>query len=287
MTKWRSNQRKQIEQEETLLAIQEGRQADQKIYTEFRMEKLKSGMLRGMGVFSGNQSKAREIVSERLQTTPAEHRVSIVVRCDVDGTLDAIMNCLNSYNDDSVELDILNAAVGEVTETDLKLAQDFDGIIFAFNIHVSDVMRKAAGAIYGTPIREHNVIYAMIDDLKEELSLKMPSVDKENVIGQGTVSQEFLITEKKTEIPVAGCRVNKGVFNKTKLFRINRGKEVLCDSKTLYSLKHHKEEVMEISQGKECGLRMEDLEIRYRAGDVITCYEIKPERLPVKWSPGF
>merc|ERR1711874_807475 len=123
--------------------------------------------------------------------------VSIVVRCDVDGSLDAIINCLNTYKDQEVELDILNAAVGEVTETDLMLAQEFDGIIFAFNIRVTDAIRKAASAIYDTTIREHNVIYAMIDDLKEELSQKMPTVDKEHIIGHGVVAKEFVYHEKR------------------------------------------------------------------------------------------
>mgnify|MGYP002045758790 FL=1 len=208
------------------------------------------------------------------------------MRCDVDGSLDAILNCLYSYKDPAVELDILNAAVGEVTETDLKLAQDFDGIVFAFNIRVSDAIRKAASAIYGTPIREHNVIYAVIDDLIEELGHKMPTVDKECIVGQGVVSQEFMINEKKLEIAVAGCRVSKGVFNKSKLFRVSRGKDVVGEG-SLQSLKHHKDEVNEIGQGKDCGLRMEDSAIRFKGGDIITCYEIRPEQLPVSWSPGF
>ena len=212
--------------------------------------------------------------------------MSIVVRCDVDGSLDAILNCLYSYKDPSVELDILNAAVGELTETDLKLAQEFDGIVFAFNIRVSDVIRKAANAIYGIPIREHNVIYAMIDDLKDEIGDKMPTVDKEYIIGQGVVSQEFMINEKKQNIPVAGCRVNKGVFNKSKLFRISRGKDIVGEG-SLQSLKHHKDEVNEIQNGKDCGLRMVDVSIRFKGGDIITCYELRPEKLPVNWSPGF
>ena len=283
--KWRSNQRKLAEQEEALLSIQEGRQADRKVYEEFRLQKLKSGHLRSKGVFTGNHSEARAILDERMRPR-TENKVSIVVRCDVDGSLDAILNCLYSYKDPAVELDILNAAVGEVTETDLKLAQDFDGIVFAFNIRVSDAIRKAASAIYGTPIREHNVIYAVIDDLIEELGHKMPTVDKECIVGQGVVSQEFMINEKKLEIAVAGCRVSKGVFNKSKLFRVSRGKDVVGEG-SLQSLKHHKDEVNEIGQGKDCGLRMEDSAIRFKGGDIITCYEIRPEQLPVSWSPGF
>ena len=138
----------------------------------------------------------------------------------------------------------------------------------------------------GTTIREHNVIYAMIDDLKEEIGQKMPTVEKEHKIGQGVVAKEFVYHEKKQEIAVAGCRVNKGIFDSTKLFRVTRGKDILGEG-PLESLKHHKEEVTEIPNGKDCGLRMQDTSIRFKAGDIITCYENRQEQLPVTWSPGF
>lgn len=284
VVKWRINQRKLVEREEERMLIEEGRHADRKVYEEYRLKKLKSGHLRGKGVFTGNQNEARAILDERLR--PKENKVSIVVRCDVDGSLDAIINCLSTYKDQEVELDILNAAVGEVSETDLMLAQEFDGIVYAFNIRLPDAIRKAASAIYGTTIREHNVIYAMIDDLKEEIGQKMPSVEKEHIIGQGVVAQEFIFHEKKKEVQVAGCRVNKGMFDATKLYRITRGKDVLGEG-SLESLKHHKAEVTVIPNGKDCGLRMKDNSIRFMPGDVITCYEHRQEKLPVTWSPGF
>ena len=149
VVRWRISQRKIAEQEENRMQIEEGRHADRKVYEEFRLKKLKSGHLRGKGVFTGNQNEARAILDERYGSS-TEHKVSIVVRCDVDGSLDAIKNCLNTYKDQEVELDIINAAVGEVTETDLILAQEFDGIVYAFNIRVTDAIRKAASAIYGT-----------------------------------------------------------------------------------------------------------------------------------------
>ena len=89
------------------MLIEEGRHADRKVYEEFRKKKLKSGHLRGKGVFTGNQNEARAILDDRLRPR-TEHKVSIVVRCDVDGSLDAITNCLNTYKDQEVELDILN-----------------------------------------------------------------------------------------------------------------------------------------------------------------------------------
>ena len=95
--KWRSNQRKLAEQEEALVSIQEGRQADRKVYEEFRLQKLKSGHLRSKGVFTGNHSEARAILDERMRPR-TENKVSIVVRCDVDGRNSSLTSSIKQNN---------------------------------------------------------------------------------------------------------------------------------------------------------------------------------------------
>ena len=117
--------------------------------------------------------------------------------------------------------DILHAGVGSVTETDLKLAQEFGGVVYSFNADFPDTVRRAA-TFLKVPVKEFNVIYAFIDDLKSELSNKLTPVDVELQIGRGVVLKEFLVTEKNKKIPVAGCRISQGKFDKTKLFKIMR-----------------------------------------------------------------
>ena len=109
-----------------------------------------------------------------------------------------------------------------MTETDLKLAQEFGGVVYSFNADFPDTVRRAA-TFLKVPVKEFNVIYAFIDDLKSELSNKLTPVDVELQIGRGVVLKEFLVTEKNKKIPVAGCRISQGKFDKTKLFKIIRG----------------------------------------------------------------
>ena len=85
--------------------------------------------------------------------------------------MEAIENCLYTFDDERVTLDIASTGVGDVTENDLKMAKDFDGIVYAYNIRVSDNIRQAASFL-GVPIKEHNVVYALIDDLKGEVFSK-------------------------------------------------------------------------------------------------------------------
>ena len=215
-----------------------------------------------------------------------DRKVSIIVKTDVDGSLEALMSVLSTYDEEDVKLDIIASGVGGITETDLKLAQDFDGIIYSFNVNVADAVRKAASSIYNVPIREHQVVYSLIDDLKEEVSQKLPLEPVEHVLGRGVVAKEFLVNEKKNEVAVAGCRVNQGQFDVRHNFRVLRGKDVIFDGK-LSSLKHLKDEVDKVLQGKDCGLRVEDDTLRYMAGDSIICYEIKEEQRQTTWFPGF
>ena len=159
-------------------------------------------------------------------------------------------------------------------------------LLISFNIPVPDDIRKAA-SFKGVMIKEFNVVYALIDDLKDELSNKLPIKDVENHIGTGTVSQEFLIKDKiKKEVPVAGCKITSGDFNISKKFKVTRGPENIYDG-NISSLKHFKEEKNIISHGKDCGLILEDLSVRFQTGDVITCYEIHKEKQRVNWSTGF
>ena len=286
VVKWRMEQQKKLEFEETAKIIEGKRMADREVYTQYRKRNLEKG-IKFNSVFSKNESEARSILEERLKTSDPNHRVSIIVKTDVDGSLDAIKTCLDTYDEKEVELDIISTAVGEVTETDLKIAQDFDGIIYAYNIRVSDAVRKAANAIYGgVTIREFQVIYALIDDLKEEVNQKLPIQMEENEVGRAVVAKEFTYMDKKVAVNIAGCRVSQGALDKSKMFRVLRGKETLFEG-NLHSLKHHKDEVDLIEQGKECGLRLSDSTINVMSGDTVICYELRPATRTTLWSPGF
>ena len=282
---WRIRQRKKEELAEMADAIDEKRRTEKEVYDEFRWKKLKDGKFR-KPIFKSNNSQAHQILKDIDSEGLDDRKVSIIVKTDVDGSLEALVSVLGTYDEEEVKLDIIASGVGGITETDLKLAQDFDGIIYSFNVNVADAIRKAASSIYNVSIREHQVIYSLIDDLKAEISQKMPMEPVEHILGRGMVAKEFLINEKKKDVAVAGCRVNQGQFDVRHSFKVLRGKDVIYQG-GLSSLKHLKDEVDKVTQGKDCGIRVQDETVRFIAGDNVICYEIKEEQRETSWFPGF
>ena len=131
------------------------------------------------------------------------------------------------------------------------------------------------------------MIYRLIDDIKSELNLNMPMLDEDSQTGKGIVLQEFLISEGKNKVPVAGSKVVAGKFDRNSLVKVIRaGNEVIRDAK-LSSLKNKKDEVNTISQGQECGLRVANDPVRFKPNDEIVFYELKTVSKAVEWDPGF
>lgn len=153
-------------------------------------------------------------------------RVSVIIKGDVHGSVEAILDVLETYSDnDKCRLDVVHYGVGNISETDIELAKSFDAIIYAFAVEpplkvMSDVS-----------IRVCNIIYRLIDDLKEEISGKLPPIEIEDILGEANVLQQFFITEGRKEVPVAGCRCTKGVLKKAQKFRLMRNDEVIYDGK--------------------------------------------------------
>lgn len=160
------------------------------------------------------------------------------------------------------------------------------GIVYSFNAGVSSEVQKVASHL-GVPVREYNVIYRLIDDIKSELDLNMPTVEEECQVGKGSVIQEFLITESKKKIPVAGCKVISGKFDRNSLVKVVRGEKELIRDCKLSSLKHKKDEVGSIAPGQECGVRLESDSVRFEANDDIIFYEMKKAVRNIEWDPGF
>jgi len=200
----------------------------------------------------------------------------------VHGSVEAILDVLETYNsNESCRLDIVHYGVGNVTEGDLELAKAFDAIIYAFAVESPQV--QAAKEVN---IRSYNIIYRLIDDLKEQLSSKLPPVEVEEVLGEANVLQNFLINEGRKEVPVAGCRCTKGVLKKAQKFRLLRDGEVVYNG-PLESMRHLKNEVDTIKKDVECGLRFKDTKVLPQAGDILQCYTTNMEAQQTDWDPGF
>ena len=246
------------------------------------MKKLDTGVLKPRYGWHDFHTREKELVVD----DDPRPRVNILIKCDFDGSKDAILACLDSYDEAEVRLDVLEADVGEVTQEDIQFAHDFQGIMYCFNVGVSDVVRKAASHL-NVPIREYNIIYRLIDDIKQELSLNMPMADVDIQVGKGIVIQEFLINEGKKKIPIAGNKVIQGKFDRNSLIKVIRGGNGVIRDVKLTSLKYKKDEMSVINQGQECGLRLQDESVRFEPNDEIIFYEKKKVPRTLEWNPGF
>lgn len=224
----------------------------------------------------------------RLSTRPKEAtpddptpRVSLILKGDVHGSVEAILDVLDTYHSsDKCRLDVVHYGVGDVTESDVELAKSFKAIIYAFTVNPPKIPVK------GVTVREFNVIYRLVDDLKAEINGKLPDVEVDEILGEANVLQIFMITEGRKELPVLGCRCVKGLLKKGEKTRLMRQGELIYDGH-LESMRHLKNEVETIKKDVECGLKLNDPAIVAQPGDTIVCYTKKMQTQTTDWDPGF
>lgn len=119
---------------------------------------------------------------------------------------------LETYHSSSCDLDLIHYGVGPVTESDIKLAEPFKAIIYAFNVGVCQPNLISIAKSHHVRLKEHNIIYRLFDDLREEIEKLLPPVEAEEVIGEANVLQEFIVTEGRQKLPVAGCTFKQVFF---------------------------------------------------------------------------
>ncbi|GJQ66409.1 hypothetical protein Trydic_g4424 [Trypoxylus dichotomus] len=237
---------------------------------------------RNLGRFKSKQEGPRKPEIEKVDGPP---KLSIILKCDVDGTLEAILDTLDTYDAPGCELDLIHYNVGAITESDIELAKTFNSVIYAFNVKCPERPGRLMEE-YGLTVKHHNVIYKLVDDIKEEINARLPSVEVEEVIGEALVLQQFNINEGKKSVPIAGCRCIKGVLKRTSLYKLKRNENTLFEGH-LVSMRHLKEEVDTIKKDIECGLQLASREIQFQPGDTLICFEKKLQRQCTEWDPGF
>ncbi|XP_062911126.1 translation initiation factor IF-2, mitochondrial [Mobula hypostoma] len=209
----------------------------------------------------------------------------IIVKGDVDGSVEAILNILDAYDaDEQCKLQVIHFGIGDISENDVVSAETFSGLVYGFNVNANKVVQQMANK-KGIKIKLYKVIYQLIDDLKDELSAKLPLVLEENIMGEASVLALFHVTVGKKEVPVAGCRVHKGQLHKKMKFKLIRDGHILWKG-SLTSLRHLKDDVSVVKTGMECGLSL-DNDIDIKLGDEIICYEEKEVPQNISWDPGF
>ena len=185
--------------------------------SEERQQYLKNRQkLLDQGIRYGSTYKLVVKKEERNQKLEKDEKptLRIILRSDVDGTLEALLNVLETYNSTQCDLQIVDFGVGPPIENHIELAQETNSIIYCFNTVIPANIRILAGE-KNVEIEQYNVIYRLVDSLKEKLSEKIPPKIELKQVGEGHVLKEFMIPGKtKKRVPIAGCLVDWGVFSK-------------------------------------------------------------------------
>ena len=230
--------------------------------SEFRQRKLREAR-----AAAGARGTLEQMFSKIKAGETKE--LPIVVKTDVQGSLEAIVGSVQKLGTDEVAVRVLHAAVGGINESDVTLARASNGLIIGFNVRANKQARDLATRD-GVDIRYYSVIYNVIDDLKAMLSGLLAPTLRENFLGNAEIRQVFAISKVGK---VAGCLVTEGVVKRGAKVRLLRDNVVIHEG-TLSTLKRFKDEVREVKQGMECGMSFENYQ-DVQAGDVIECFELE------------
>jgi translation initiation factor IF-2 len=214
------------------------------------------------------QSAKLENIFEQMGEGQAK-TLSLIIKADVQGSYEGLAHALSRLSTNEVKVNIVHAAVGGITESDVNLALASKAVIIGFNARADAAARKLAEHS-GVDIRYYNVIYEAVDDVKAALSGLLAPERKENVLGLVEVRQIFKISKVGT---VAGCYVSEGLVRRSGAkVRVLRDNVVIHDGE-LDSLKRFKDDVREVKAGFECGLSLKNFD-DLKIGDQLEVYEV-------------
>jgi translation initiation factor IF-2 len=193
----------------------------------------------------------------------------LVVKGDVQGSVEAIAGSLKKIGTDEVEARMVHSGVGGITESDIALANASKAIVIGFNVR-ANTQAKAVADQTGVEIRYYNIIYDLVDDVKKAMSGLLAPTVREVFLGNAQILEVFNISKTGK---VAGCRVTEGKVERGAKVRLIRDNVVIHEG-TLSTLKRFKDEVKEVPAGQECGMAFANYQ-DMRAGDVIECYNVE------------
>ncbi len=193
----------------------------------------------------------------------------IIVKADVQGSQEALAQSLLKLSTDEVKVQMVYAAVGGISESDINLAIASKAIVIGFNVRADAGARKQAEG-NGVDIRYYNIIYDAVDELKAAMSGMLAPEKREEVIGMAEIRTVFVASKIGT---VAGCMVTAGFVNRSANFRLLRDNVVIYTGE-LDSLKRMKDDVREVKEGFECGIKLKNYN-EIKEGDQLEFFEVK------------
>ncbi|MDR2548146.1 MAG: translation initiation factor IF-2 [Rickettsiales bacterium] len=228
---------------------------------EYRLELIKrkeeDSSNNDLDMFSRNDSETEEL--------------SVVLKCDVTGSVEAISSSIDKLGKDQVKLNILHKAVGGITDSDVLLAEASRAVILAFNVKVDSKIRDLAKQ-KGVEIRTYNVIYELIDSMKMCLTKMLKPVTREVRIGSASVRQIFNVSKAGN---IIGCYVSDGVVKKDSLIKVMRNNKLIYEGK-LKALCRFRDDIKEVGTNFECGMSL-DGDADIKVGDILEVYQLVQE----------
>lgn len=223
------------------------------------------------------QSKNREVQLGTFGQTSLEQmfakikggetkELPIVIKADVQGSVEAITHALKKLGSDEVKVRVLHSGVGPISESDISLATTSSGVVFGFNVRANPQARDQAKRD-GIDIRYYSIIYNILDDVEGLLNGMLSPTITEKVLGYADIREIFDITKVGK---IAGCRVTEGEVQRGAKVRLLRGDVVIYEG-SLKQLKRHKDDAKEVKSGFECGISLDNFE-DMQVGDKIECF---------------
>jgi len=240
-----------------LLVMDSEREA--KTLSEERLEAMRAGKL---------ATPQRATLETLLEAADGKKILRIVLKTDVQGSLEALSGALNQIESKKVDLDIIHAGVGPISENDILLASASNAVVVGFNVKVEN-MAVTAAKREGVQIKLYSIIYELIDQIKEAMAGLLEPEHRETVIGHAEVKQVFQLSKGI----VAGCLVTDGRIARTGRARILRRRQPVFDG-GVATLRRFQDDVKEVRSGLECGIKLGDFS-EYQVGDIIECYQLE------------
>jgi translation initiation factor IF-2 len=201
--------------------------------------------------------------------TAGRKEFTLLIKGDVQGSLEAIAGALDKLGTDEVGARIILSGVGGISESDVTLAESSGAAIIGFNVRAHKEARAAAEQA-GIEIRYYNIIYNLVDDVKAAMSGMLTPERRETMLGNARILEIFNVSKVGK---IAGCQVTDGIVERGANVRLIRDNVVVHEGK-LSQLKRFKDDAKEVSAGQECGMAFEAYQ-DMRPGDVIECYRVE------------
>ena len=216
---------------------------------------------------------------------PAMTRAAAIIKTDADGTLHAVKESLLGLSSSIIEIDVIHAAVGAVSASDVAMAAESGAVIFAFGVKANDREVLSLSADKKVKIRQHTIIYSLLDDAKSVFGEYLPPIVEDKFVGGAKILQVFELNgtrkQRKGVEEIGGCRITDGQMfldrdarGNTCYYRIRRGGKdgaVQIEGARAHTLQKHKDKVGEVKSGEECGISFVDF-TGLQPDDLIECY---------------